>query len=154
MSECAHARYNAGCTLSSSAFGESLEREFPETRLGECDPLHSCRELSILVCDTRRQPGETRDPLTRAHGPLKKRDLNEARHKCRGYTRGSKARRMFPSTFSLSPSLGFSQRECTAGIMDLSAEEASFIVEHYFHSSLIKIIDVFPVRNKRLLIFF
>ncbi len=35
--------------------------ELPETRLGECDSLHSCRELSILVCDTRQQPGETRD---------------------------------------------------------------------------------------------
>ncbi len=36
------------------------------------------------------------------HGLLKKRDLNEARHEHRGYTRGSKARRVFPSTFSLS----------------------------------------------------
>ncbi len=28
---------DAGCTLSPSAFGESLKRELPETRLGECD---------------------------------------------------------------------------------------------------------------------
>ncbi len=50
------------------------------------------------------------------HGPLKKRDPNEARNKCRGYTRGSKARRVFPSALSLSPCLGFPQWECTAGI--------------------------------------
>ncbi len=81
----------------------------------ECDSLHSCRELSILVRDTRRQPGETQDPLTRAHGPLKKRDLNEARHERRGYTRGSKARRVFPSTLSLLPCLGFPWQEGTAG---------------------------------------
>ncbi len=50
------------------------------------------------------------------HEPLKKWDLNEARHGHRGYTRGSKVRRVFPSTFSLLPCLGFSQWECTAGI--------------------------------------
>ncbi len=105
---------NAGCTFSQSAFGESLRRELPETRLG--DSLHSCRELWILKCDTRRQPGKTWDPLTRAHGPLKKRDFNEARHKRRGYTRRSKVRRVFQSTLSLSPCLGFLQQECTAGI--------------------------------------
>ncbi len=51
------------------------------------------------------------------HRPLKKRDLNEARHEYRGYTRGSKAKRVFPSTFSLSACLGFPRGECTAGIM-------------------------------------
>ncbi len=51
--------------------------------------------------------------------PLKKRDLNEARHEHRDYTRGSKARRVFPSTFSLSPCLGFPRWECTAGITDV-----------------------------------
>ncbi len=51
------------------------------------------------------------------HGQLKKRDFKEARHKRRSYTRGSKARRVFPSTFSFSPFLGFPRRECTAGIM-------------------------------------
>ncbi len=51
------------------------------------------------------------------HRPLKKRDLNEARHKRRGYTRGSKARQGFQSTFSLSPCLGFPWRECTAGAL-------------------------------------
>ncbi len=35
--------------------------------------------------------GETQNPLTRAHEPLKKRDLNEARHERRSYTRRSKA---------------------------------------------------------------
>ncbi len=48
-------------------------------------------------------------------GPLKRRDLNKARQKHRGYTRGSKARRVFPSTFR--SCLGFPQRECTAGII-------------------------------------
>ncbi len=107
---------HAGYTLSPSAFGESLGRELPETRLGKCDSLHSCQELSILARDTRRQPGETRDPLACAHGPLKKWDLNKARHERRGYMRGSKARRMFPSILSFSPCLGFPRRECTAGI--------------------------------------
>ncbi len=50
------------------------------------------------------------------HGPLKKRDLNKARHERRGYTRGFKVSRVFPSTFSLSPCLVFPQWECTAGI--------------------------------------
>ncbi len=35
---------NAGCTLLPSAFGESLGRKLPETRLGEYDSLHSCRD--------------------------------------------------------------------------------------------------------------
>ncbi len=63
---------NAGCTLSPSAFGESLERELPEMKLGECNSLHSCRELSILARDTRQQPSETRDPLTRTSQTAKK----------------------------------------------------------------------------------
>ncbi len=50
------------------------------------------------------------------HGLLKMRDLNEARHERWGYTRGSKARRVFQCTISLSPCLGFPQWECTAGI--------------------------------------
>ncbi len=51
------------------------------------------------------------------HGLLKKQDLNEARHERWGYMRGSKARRVFPSIFSLPPCLGFPQRECTPGII-------------------------------------
>ncbi len=82
----------ASCTLSPSAFGESLGQELPEMRLGECNSLHSCRELSILAHDTRRQPEETRDPLTRASRTAKKRDLNGVRHERQGYTRGSKAK--------------------------------------------------------------
>ncbi len=85
-------------------------------RYWESATLHSCRELSILAHNMRRQPGETPDPLTRAHGPLKKPDLNEARHERRDYTRGSKSRWVFPSTLSLSPCLGFPQWECTASI--------------------------------------
>ncbi len=46
---------NVGCTLSPSAFGKSLGRELPETRLGECHCLHSCRELSI---HKRREQGK------------------------------------------------------------------------------------------------
>ncbi len=105
---------NAGCTLSPSAFGKSLGLELPEMRLGECDSLHSCRELSNLACDTRRQPGETLWLVH--HRPLKKWYLNEARHERRGYTRGCKARWVFPSTFSLSPCLVFPRWECTASI--------------------------------------
>ncbi len=40
---------------SPSAFGESLGWELPEMRLGECDSLHSCWELSI---HERREQGE------------------------------------------------------------------------------------------------
>ncbi len=131
-------------------------QEWPEIRLGKCNSLHSCRELSILVRNTRRQPGETRDPLTRASRTAKK-----ARHERRGYARGSKARRVFPFTFSLSPCLGFPQRECTAGIRNTngSAQNAllgsgttelwerpnlSFLVQctqlfHIFYESLAKI---------------
>ncbi len=65
----------------------------------------------------RATQGDTQDPLARAHRPLKKWDLNEAKHEHQGHTRGSKARRVFPSTLSLSPCLGFPWRECTAGIM-------------------------------------
>ncbi len=50
------------------------------------------------------------------HGLLKKRDFNEARHECWDYTSGSKARRVFLSTFSLLPRFGFPRRECTAGM--------------------------------------
>ncbi len=38
---------NAGYRLPPRAFGESLGRELHETRLCECDSLHSCQELSI-----------------------------------------------------------------------------------------------------------
>ncbi len=47
--------FSVSCILSPSAFGEGLGRELPETRLGECDSLHSCRELSI---HERREQGE------------------------------------------------------------------------------------------------
>ncbi len=50
------------------------------------------------------------------HGLPKKRHLNEARYECQGYTRGSKARLVFPSTFSFSPCLEFPRQECRAGI--------------------------------------
>ncbi len=77
--------------------------------------LHSYQGISILVCNTRRQIGKTREPPTRA-SLTEKRDLNEARHERRGYTRGSKARRVFQSTFSLSPCPRFPRQECTADI--------------------------------------
>ncbi len=63
--------------------------------------LHSCRELSILARDTRRLSANTRDPLTRTSWTAKK-----ARHEHRDYTRGFKARRVFPSTFLSLGSLG------------------------------------------------
>ncbi len=56
------------------------------------------------------------------HRPLKKWDLNEARHECRSYMGGSKVRRVFPSTFSLSPCLGFPWWECTTGITKVTYE--------------------------------
>ncbi len=116
-----HGKCNASRILLPSAFTKILGKGLPGTRLDGCDSLHSCRELSILARDTRRQPGEIRDPLTRASRLLKKRDLNEARQEHQGCTRGSKARRVFPSTFSLSPCLGFPRRECTACFRSSSA---------------------------------
>ncbi len=107
---------DADCTLFLSAFGESLGRELPKMRLGKCDSLHSCRELSILGA-TRGDSQVRHETLwLMHHGPLKRRNLNNARHEHRGYTRGSKARRVFQSTFSLSPCLGFPRQECTAGM--------------------------------------
>ncbi len=43
----------------------------------------------ILVCDKRRQPGETRDPLTRTSGTTKKAKANVARHEERKRLHGS-----------------------------------------------------------------
>ncbi len=54
------------------------------------------------------------------HGSLKMRDINEAKHERRGYTRGSRVRRVFPSTFSHLPCLRFPRRECTTGIIFLT----------------------------------
>ncbi len=162
---------------------ECIWRELAKMRLGECDSLHSCWELSIHKRWEQGEGVQTRaklrpvleilvfffqsfgvflfqnhgffeiltffffenynlsecicrlflsdecvdefgawhkarhETLWLVHrGTLKKLDLNEERHECRGYTRGSKARRVFPSTFSLSPCIGFPRRECTAGI--------------------------------------
>ncbi len=66
--------FNAGCTLLLRAFGESYTRWDCATVT-----LHFCRELLILVRDTRRQPDETRDPLTRTSWTMKKSRANEAR---------------------------------------------------------------------------
>ncbi len=49
--------------------------------------------------------------------PLKKWVLTMQDTSTRGYMRASEARQVFPSTFSLSPCLGFSWWECTASIM-------------------------------------
>ncbi len=59
-------RCNVGCTLSPSAFGKSLRREFPKTRLVECDSLHSCQELSILAPHEATARRDTR-PLCRLY---------------------------------------------------------------------------------------
>ncbi len=65
------------------------------------------------------------------HGPLKKRDPNEARHERQGYTRGSKARRVFPSTFSLLPCLRFPRQECTADINKYPRQECKPRIRNY-----------------------
>ncbi len=114
--------FNVGCTLSPGALGKS-QAKIARDETGQVQLRHSYRELSILVRNMRRQPGETRDPLTRAHRLLKKRDLNEVRHERQGYTRGSKVRQVFPSTLSLSLCFGFPRRECTAGISILKSGE-------------------------------
>ncbi len=50
------------------------------------------------------------------HGPQKKRELMRRDTSTWNYTRASKARRVFPSTFSHLRCPGFSRRECTASI--------------------------------------
>ncbi len=109
-------KHYAGCTLSPSAFGESLERELPETgrvRLSTLLPRalnFGAQHEATARRDRRLFNSCITDCLK------KKRDLNEVRHECRGYMRGSKDRRVFPSTFSLSPFLGFPRWKCTVGI--------------------------------------
>ncbi len=63
-----------------SASSKILEHEFHNTRLWECDSLHSCHEILILACDTKQQPGETQDPLIRTSRTTKKARAYEARH--------------------------------------------------------------------------
>ncbi len=104
------------CTLSPSTFGEILERELHETRLCNCDSLHCCHEILILGRDTRRSQARHETLWLAHHGPLKKRELTKRDTSAQGYTRASEVRRVFPSTFSLSRCLGFSQCECTADI--------------------------------------
>ncbi len=103
---------NVGCILSLSAFGESCPRwDWASVT------LYTFAESSQFWRAIRGDSQAKHETLWLVHhGPLKKRDLNEVRHEHRSYTRGSKTRRVFPSTFSLSPSLGFPRRECTAGI--------------------------------------
>ncbi len=79
--------------------------------------LYTLAESSQFWCATRYDSQVRHETLWIVHHRLLKEwDLNEVRHERRGYTRGSKARRVFPSTFSFLPCLGFSRRECTAGI--------------------------------------
>ncbi len=88
--------------------------------------LYTLAESSQFWSATRGDSQARRETLWLVHHRLlKKWDLNEVRHKHRGYTRGSKARRVFPSTFSLSPCLGFPRRECTAGISVWVARKVS-----------------------------
>ncbi len=103
---------NAICTLSLSAFGESCLRWDWASAT-----LYTLAERSQFWRATRGDSQGRHETLWLVHhGPLKKQDLNEARHKRRGYTRRSKAMREFSSTFSLLPCLRFPRRECTAGI--------------------------------------
>ncbi len=78
---------------------------------------HSTWECGLKkkhIKNQRRQPGETL--WLGHHRLLKKWELTMRDTSARGYTRASEVRRVFPSTFLLSPCLGFSLRECTAGI--------------------------------------
>ncbi len=79
----------AGCTLSPNVFAEILERELLETRLCECNFLHSRCELSIhlgmwikkiYIYNQRLQPGETQDTLMWTSQTAKQARANEARH--------------------------------------------------------------------------
>ncbi len=111
---------NAGCTLSPSAFARVSAESCPRRDWASAT-LYTLAESSQFWRVTRgNSQARHKTHLTRAHGLLKNRDLDEARHECRGYTRGSKARRVFPSTLSLSPYLEFSRSECTASLMALS----------------------------------
>ncbi len=87
----------ASCTLSPSAFGKScLGWDWTSVT------LYTLAESFQFWCATRGDSQARHETLWLVHHRLlKKRDLNEMRHECRGYTRGSKARRVFPSTFSL-----------------------------------------------------
>ncbi len=51
---CGSSKCNAGCTLSPSAFGESLWRELPEMKLGECDSTLLPRALNPREVSARR----------------------------------------------------------------------------------------------------
>ncbi len=75
----------------------------------------------------RWQLAETRDPLTWTPRTTKKRELIRQNSSARGYTRASKARWVLPSTFSLSPCLRFSRRECTAGITPYYISQTHFM---------------------------
>ncbi len=80
-------------------------------------PIYVRRVCRRFWCATRGDSQAKHETLwLEHHGWLKKRDLNKARHERRDYTRGSKARQMFPSTFSFLPCLEFLRRECTAGM--------------------------------------
>ncbi len=102
----------AGCALSPSAFGESCLRQ----DWASATP-YTLAESSQFWHTTRGNSQARHETLWLVHQELrKKRDLNKPRHECWGYTRGSKVRRVFPSTFSLAPCLGFPRQECSAGI--------------------------------------
>ncbi len=104
---------DAGCIFSLNAFGEIFKRELLETRLCNC-------ELLKIKCNSQLR----HETLWLGHHtPLKKRGLTRRDTSARGYTRTSEA---FPSTFSLSPCLGLSQRECTASIRYQKEFERNF----------------------------
>ncbi len=57
--------YNAGCTLSPGVFGERLGQKFLETRLGKCDPLHSClTTLGLTGVSTKQKIKEVYGKVT------------------------------------------------------------------------------------------
>ncbi len=93
----------AGCTFLPSAFGKSCPRWDWASAT-----LYTLAKSSQFWRTTQSDSQARHETLWLVHHrPLKKRDLNEARHKRRGYTRGSKARRVFHLHFRFRPVSGF-----------------------------------------------
>ncbi len=97
-------------------FGKILKRGLHETKQWECDS--NTLDMSSWFWYVTRSDSQARHKTfwLGHQGPLKKWELTRRDTSVQGYRRASKARRVFPSTFSLSRCLGFFQRECTASI--------------------------------------
>ncbi len=87
----------------------------------------------------------------RHHRPLKKQELMRRQMSTRGYMSTSEARRVFPSTFSLSHYLAFSRIECTAGItlvLCSIAHIAAKVLNMHLRNALIRKPDVQEIKNR------